>query len=224
MEKAKQRLVQIIKEFAAEHGDALQALKTEATQINRPDFVWHYLLSSFATMGNSKGHEGLIRTKANYERVRFDVLEKLSPEQRAAQVHQVCKDARIRMPNIKAGYILGCFSRIQMLGGVEQAKAELLSKPGAAGKIKFLRSFPGIGKKYARNIMMDVYHEEFRNNIAIDSRINGITSLLGLSFCSYEEHESFYLDAAREVGINGWELDRLLYGLNEQVKQRLLVP
>jgi len=55
---------------------------------------------------------------------------------------------------------------------------------------------PGIGEKYARNIMMDVYHEDFRDSIAIDSRILAISAKWGLRFKSFSDHEAFYLAVA----------------------------
>ena len=47
-------------------------------------------------------------------------------------------------------------------------------------KIQFLKTFKGIGQKYARNMMMDVYDKDFRDSIAIDARIDGILDKLGL--------------------------------------------
>lgn len=85
----------------------------------------------------------------------------------------------------------------------------------------FLRKLPVIGPKYARNIMMDVYHPGFRDCIAIDSRIKAITKALGLHFASYKEHEKFYLSVASGAGIDGWELDRLLYALRERVEKQI---
>jgi hypothetical protein len=58
---------------------------------------------------------------------------------------------------------------------------------------------------------MDVYHPEFRDSIAIDARIKDISQILGISFQNYAQHEQFYLDAAHEAGLNGWELDRLMF-------------
>jgi hypothetical protein len=81
--------------------------------------------------------------------------------------------------------------------------------------------FPGIGPKYARNIMMDVYHDDFRESIALDVRIQAISKALGLSFPSYAAQEQFYLDVAHEAGLNGWELDRLLFNFRQVVMQRL---
>ena len=125
------------------------------------------------------------------------------------------------MPYKKADYILGCFEYVTRLGGPEAAKAKLLAQPGREAKISFLQSFPGIGPKYARNIMMDVYHEDFRDSIALDVRIKAISEALGLSFASYADHERFYLDVAREVGLNRWELDRLLFNFRPEVESRL---
>ena len=56
---------------------------------------------------------------------------------------------------------------------------------------------------------MDLYHEEFRDSIAVDGRISAISAVLGLRFRSYAEEEAFYIEVAKEAGLNGWELDRL---------------
>lgn len=115
------------------------------------------------------------------------------------------------MPSIKARYILGCFEQVQQLGGLKAAKAKLLASPDREAKLVFLKSFSGIGDKYARNIMMDVYHPEFRDCIAVDSRIKALSDALGLRFGSYADHENFYLSVAHDAGLNGWELDRLIF-------------
>jgi len=86
--------------------------------------------------------------------------------------------------------------------------------------MKFLKTFTGIGDKYARNMMMDVYHEEFRDSIAIDSRIKGLSKAWGL-VRAYDEHERFYLGVARAAGLNGWELDRLLYNFHDEFVARV---
>ncbi|MCX7982147.1 MAG: hypothetical protein N2572_04460 [Syntrophales bacterium] len=215
--KALSILVIIVKKLAQKYREKLETLKKEGENIVRPDFIWHYLLQSFATMGRASGWDGLIANKNNYNKLRYDVLERLSPEERKNQVQRVCREAGIRMPDKKAQYILSCFEMIKKMGGPMRAKEMLLSQPGRDRKISFLMTFPGIGEKYARNIMMDVYHEDFRDSIAIDSRIEKVTQSLGLSFDTYEEHEQFYLGVAREAGINGWELDRLLFNFNDEV-------
>jgi len=166
-------------------------------------------------MGGAAGAAGLIEDRRNYSRVRYDLLAKLWPDARALQIEQTCRAANIRWHVTKARYILGCFDRVEDLGGLRAAKRSLLAQQGRDAKIRFLKTFPGIGDKYARNIMMDVYHEDFRDSVAIDSRIQGVSSAWSLSFESYLEHEDFYLTVARAAELNGWELDRLLFGFTE---------
>lgn len=218
---ARARLVAVTRALAAEKRADLEKHKEGRSGLARPDFVWHYLLQSFATMGRASGWHGLIGNQDNYCRVTYAALDALTPNTRAAQVRQVCRAAGVRMPDKKADFILSCFDHVTRLGGPEAAKAKLLDQPTRDAKIAFLRRFPGIGPKYARNIMMDVYHEDFRDSIALDVRIKAISEALGLSFASYAEHERFYLDVAREAGLNGWELDRLLFNFRPQVEARL---
>src|SRR3990172_3892297 len=218
---AKNRLVGVVRVLAAEKRAELERHKEGYSGLARPDFIWHYLLQSFSTMGRASGRHGLISNKDNYRRVTYAALAALTPEARAAQVRQVCRAAGIRMPDKKADYILGCFEHVARFGGPEAAKAKLLALAGREAKIAFLQTFPGIGPKYARNIMMDVYHEDFRDSIALDVRIKAISEVLGLSFASYAEHESFYLGVAQEAGLNGWELDRLLFNFRPEVESRL---
>jgi hypothetical protein len=59
--------------------------------------------------------------------------------------------------------------------------------------------------------MMDVYHEDFRDSIAVDARIKKVSAAHGLSFGAYAEEEDFYLNVARKAGLNGLELDRLMF-------------
>jgi endonuclease III len=218
---ARSRLATVIRSLAVEKRSTLERLKAEHVGLERPDFVWHYLLQSFSTMGRAAGWQGLIGNEQNYRRVTYEVIKALPQELRDPHVRLVCQQAKIRMPNRKTEFILGCFELIEELGGLGPTKAKLLAEPGRERKIRFLDAFPGIGPKYARNIMMDVYHEDFRDSIAIDIRIQAISTRLGVSFSSYEEHEAFYLRVAQEAGINGWELDRLLFNFRREVEARL---
>lgn len=223
LEKKKEFLTNIVKEIYQAKKQQIENLKLPLSDINRPDFVWHYLLQSFATMGRSTGWDGLIGNKENYNKVTFDALERLTPEERMNVVEQTCRDAKVRMPRIKAEYIVSCFNLVKQLNGLEAVKQELLSQPGRDCKIKYLQKFHGIGPKYARNMMMDIYHEDFQNSIAIDVRIKAISSTLGLTFKKYADHENFYLDVAHKAGINGWELDRLMYNHRKLFEEAITV-
>lgn len=214
-ENQRGRLVAALRKLPPHMRAKLEELKQGQRDLKRPDFLWHFLLQSFATMGNSRGWHGLIGNQQNYERLRFEALEKLAPDARAVRLHQVCRAAGIRIPDKKAEWLAENFERIQQMGGLAEAKERALAAVGTEGKITFLQQFSGIGEKYARNIWMDVYHPDFRDRIAIDERIKSVTAALGLSFVSYAEHEHFYLDIAREAGLEGWELDRLLYNFKD---------
>jgi len=210
------RLVKITKEVYRRRKTELDKGKAEYIKLKDDDFLWRGLLGSFATMGRSAGYEGLIKNTTNYGRVTYEVLDALSPKARERQVRETCHNAKIRMPNKKTAYILACYAQVKAMGGPLAAKKELLRCTDRDAKIAFLMVFEGIGKKYARNIMMDVYHKDFRDkSIAVDARIEKISEEFGLEFSSYEDHENFYLSVAADAGLKGWEMDRLLYNFQE---------
>lgn len=189
----------------------LDSLKESHVDLKRDDFIWHYLLQSFATLGGISGWDGLIDNKTNYQKMSYKTINDLPAAQRIKHISTVLKDAKVRYPNRKAPNIVACFEKIQAFGGLIPTRDSLLEQAGRDAKISFLKSFPGIGDKYARNIMMDVYHEDFRESIAIDSRIKGISSKWDLKFPKYADHEAFYLGVAKKARLNGWELDRLMF-------------
>lgn len=224
LKSSKTRLVRAIELVWEEKRAEIERKKRAASKgTRRKDFVWHYLLQSFATMGRASGWKGLIGNPANYQRLRYPTLAGLSPAARSKQVFKVCRAAKIRMPDRKARFILACFEEVKRLGGPSGAKRKLMSLRGRESKIEFLDHFTGIGPKYARNIMMDVYHPDFRDCIAIDVRIKSLLSVLGIRFreSKYMEHEKFLLEAAHLAGLSGWELDRLMFNFGERLKQEL---
>ncbi len=218
---AQRLLAAVVRRLAVEKRATLDKHKANHADIERPDFLWHYLLQSFATMGRSSGWQGLIGNRSNYKRVTYEAIAALPEDKRLAELKTVCWEAKVRMPDLKADYILGCFGRVRDMGGPEAAKVQLLAQPGREGKIRFLKALPGIGDKYARNILMDVYHEDFRDSIAVDVRIKSVSTRLGISFGSYAAHEAFYLGVASLAGVNGWELDRILYNFQSEVAEGL---
>jgi hypothetical protein len=221
MLSAHHRLVSIIKPIATKRRRKIERLKKEERRLKRSDFIWHCLLQSLSTFGGARGWDGLIGNKENYSKVKYKALSKLTAPERLARLKETMWAAKIRMPDKKAGWLAENFERIKEMGGLKAAKEALLSHAGRDEKIKFLKSFSGIGDKYARNILMDVYHPDFRDSIAIDARIKGLSEMLELEFDSYAEHEQFYLDVADEAGLSGWELDRLLFNFMGEVTEGL---
>lgn len=224
MESKKKTLAEVARLVMSWHRGRIEHLKSREFDVQRDDFIWHYLLQSFSTMGRSTGWFGLIGTPDNYNALRYEHLQRLSKRVRLTHLKKVCRRANVRMPDKKAGFIADCFNKLEKEGGYLAAKQHLLGLEGTAKKIKYLRTFPGIGEKYARNMMMDVYHPDFRDSIAVDSRIKSILEALGVALKTYQEQEDFLRKVARQADLNGWELDRLMYGyLNEfLVELRLL--
>lgn len=72
----------VVKKIYEAHRAEIEALKVPHEDIARPDFVWHYLLQSFSTMGRAAGWHGLIGNKANYNRITFVALQELTEKQR----------------------------------------------------------------------------------------------------------------------------------------------
>jgi hypothetical protein len=214
---ATKRLAAVMRSLAKGKTADLDKHKSNESDLDREDFVWHYLLSSFATWGGSRGWDGLIANKENYSRVTYAALSALDPKDRVREVEETLRAASVRYPVSKAEQLVDNLSLIDDLGGLAEARKRLLGASGREGKLAFLKRFKGIGPKYARNIMMDVYHPEFRDSIAVDSRIQRISRELGLSFQSYETEEAFYCRVASQAGLNAWEVDRLLYWFTDEV-------
>lgn len=223
--EARTRLRKVLRELADENRDHLEDLKrAEIKHLERDDWLWHALLQAASSWGNSRGWEGLIKTPENYQRVTWSALEPLSQVEREQVIDETLRDAKVRMPSKKAGMLARNFTAIKELGGPVAAKEKLFAAEGKRGKIRFLRGFEGIGPKYARNTMMDLYHEEFRESIAVDARIKSVSIALGVEFPNYQEHEGFYCAVAREANLEAWEVDRVMYWFTEEVLRRLERP
>jgi thermostable 8-oxoguanine DNA glycosylase len=207
-------LVTVAKDLRNKYQDDLDSKKKMGLALQeRSDFLWYELLVSYSTWGGSRGSEGLIEDEKRYQQVSYEELKKIdAKEDRINRLRQIMKDAKVRWFNKKAPMLAQCFEKIEAMGGLTEANTTLLNKKSAAEMMKFLKSFPGIGSKYASNIMMDCYHPLFRDRIALDSRVRSVSNELGLDFKNYSNHENFYLRVAKEAGIEGWELDRLIYG------------
>jgi hypothetical protein len=217
-------LVEALKDRTPEMDRRLAELKQAGrAHLRRDDFVWHHLLLSMATMGNSRGARGLIDDTSNYEQVTFEALAPLAEEARRERLDRVLRLAKVRMPGRKAEWLHENLRMIEDMGGPAEAKNKALAQSGKAAKIKFMRCFKGIGPKYGRNIWMDVYHPDFHEAIAVDKRIESISRLMGYDFEGYAAHEQFYLRIAEEADLQGWEVDRLIYNFRPRFEQAVSI-
>lgn len=175
-------------------------------------------MKAFLQWETLAGYDGLFGNPEGCKRITFEALSELSPKDRFQTLAETLSAATVRMPDKKAEWLATDFEHIQSMGGPAKAKAALLSEPGFNGKIAFLKRFAGIGDKYSRNIFMNVYHPEFRQCVAVDSRIDSVLKELDLSeLKSYKKREQFLLEVAETAGIDGWDLDRMLYHFKDEV-------
>ena len=171
-------------------------------------------------MGRAGGDK-LVNDKRLYGRVRYDALSTKPAIQQLEILRGALADAGVRWPEKKASMLARNLARIEGMGGPAVEKKRLQACRGRDEKIGFMKSFFGIGDKYARDILMDAYHPDFRDSIAVDQRIKNISEALALEFGPYADAEQFYLSVAHAAGLTGWELDRLLFNFQEEVLARL---
>lgn len=220
--RVKQRLAHILRELAQEQRPRLEELKVaEHENVKREDWVWHALLEAAASWGSNRGYEGLIQNPEVYAKVTWDALRKVSPSDRTAWIEEALRAGAVRWPAMKARLLDENYESIVATGGPGEAKRRLFAANGRVAKMEFLMTFKGVGDKYARNVMMNLYDTDFRDSIAVDDRIEKVSKAAGLTFDTFVEHEEFYLSVAREAGLNGWETDRLLFHFKDEVLARL---
>jgi hypothetical protein len=88
------KLAAVAKDLAREKKDKLDQLKAENSQLSRPDFLWHFLLQSFGTMGRAAGWAGL-SNRDNYNRVTYAALDSLPANQRVAVAESACRAGKV---------------------------------------------------------------------------------------------------------------------------------
>jgi hypothetical protein len=210
-------LVPLARGLAERYRADLDKWKFEgAKNFENPNWLWESLLGAFAVMGRSTGAQDLLWDQERHNQVSYDELKNISRRERKKTLIRTLRSARrLRMPDKKAKWLLTAFDYISIwMGGPANGKALLMAQPKLERKLDFLQLFEGIGPKSSRNMLMNAYLEP--NTIAIDARIKSISKALGLSFPNYEDHQQFYLEVARDAGIDGWSLDRLMYNYTKE--------
>lgn len=216
------KMAVVAKKLQSKYRGELESSKQNRSKLSSRNFLWHALLVCYSTWGSSRGFKGFIEDKRNYSQVTYDELKKLSPKARVQRLQNVMKQAKV-LKYQEAPKLAACFQMIEEMGGLKDANKRFRTMTDTKEIIRFLKEFPGIGDKYSRNLPMDYYHPAFVNSIAVDARIKRVSKTLGLSFPNYASHEKFYLDVAQQAGIEGWELDRLIYSHQKEFLQELSI-
>jgi hypothetical protein len=213
--KKRERLIRFLSARAVGHEERLAAMRAQAEALRqRPDVVWLVLLQSAATMGNSRGWNGLFEDSMLPTLIGFNAVGAIRPDLRASYMAPILQTASVRMPRQKAEALARNHDIISDLGGEAAARASAFAQPTRDSKIAFMKRFHGIGDKYARNVWMDLYDPHFHDAIAYDERLKKIAAALGARFQSYVAAEQYFTELAQQSGREPWEVDRILYHFN----------
>ena len=182
-----ERLTEAVKRVL-ETTDAKQRIekqkRTAEQRRERSDTLWFELILSMSTWQGSSGSD-LATEEEYYSEVTYNKLLRMPEKERVQHLKQVLLDAGVNMHKKKSRYISSHVNRIESMGGLDAAQQEFESKDGKNAKMNFLKQFKGIGDKYSRNIGMDLFHPDFRDTVALDTRIRNVTDELDIEFDSY---------------------------------------
>ncbi|HEX5103120.1 MAG TPA: hypothetical protein VFV87_04885 [Pirellulaceae bacterium] len=191
----------------------LDALKQQgARDRQRKDLIWYLLLSAATTLGNASGFDRLFGNHRLTATVSYAALVRLKPAQQRKRLLAALKQAGVRYASKKSKQLSANLREIQRRGGVESETRRALSLQGRDSKRNYFLQFAGIGPKYANNIWMDIYDDDFHDCVAVDARLSRVLHELQVDVtCS----QSFFQQIARDANLQTWEVDRLLFGFTD---------
>lgn len=210
-------VVEFLRGLAARERAALDQLKRDATQFGQhQDWPWNGLVLSAATRGGSWRWEKNVQPRYEDE-LSWSIISELTPDERRTRLETVGRFWRKT-----ADWLENAYHQVAVAGGPTELRMQL-SRMSASDVIAFWKALNDIKDKYARNIMMDVYDLHFRTAFfAIDSRLESLLPLLGYDGQRrYSKREEFLCQLASDIGIQAWDLDRLLYGQHAEIKASL---
>lgn len=217
----------VVSEYPVE--EKLQSLKEKGDKWwVRDDVIWFEIALSLATLQGSYGSQIVVDEDGQidehrYGSVAFGTLEQVDSDLLYSYLESRLY-GNVAMHRRKAEAFEKNLHLIkEKYRHPEGAKQAFMEKEGQEGKMEFLKQFELIGDKYARNIPMDLYLEDFREYIAIDSRIEGILKETSYRFerRRYDKHEQFLQAVANELEMEPWELDRTLYHFEDEIHEEL---
>lgn len=185
---------------------------------SRRDLLWYKLCGVAATSGSTVHAEDFM---AMYdERLAFDKLP-VTSKARISRILEALKEAKVpRYQQKKAQDLSWNYDFIKKhYGDPEKATREMLTLKGRNEKEEWIRRFRGVGKKYSRDIWMDICDPEFSDSIAVDARVKSFAEKLDIRDPTRLEEK--LLEFAKSCGLEGWELDRLIFNFGGLILRRI---
>ncbi|MGA1798684.1 hypothetical protein VH567_07875 [Sphingomonas sp. 4RDLI-65] len=203
----------IIARHAAKMSDNLKSLKVEAIAFGeQEDWPWIGFVMSCATYGGSKNWSNNVEPRISL--FEWAAVNALSDDERQALFLTVPNP---RFLTRTANNLEKIYQSIKNDGGPKVVRERFASLQSAEALIAALKTYPGIGDKYARNMPMDVYHPLVQTHFAFDHRLNAVIQTVIGGLPPYEVREAMMGRVATEIGIDAWDLDRVLYSRHTEI-------
>jgi hypothetical protein len=216
-EKEARSLTKIVRAYLGTSQEYLESERIEAKRrIKDEDWPWNGFIISFSTLGGSKNWEQKIRPRS--AEFTWSAIENLSNTERAKLFFSLPNP---RFRKRVAEFLAQCWHEFENAGGPSQIKRKYFKLETAHDRIQYLKSFPGIGEKYARNIAMDVCDPLVSEHFALDHRLKSLVKSAVKRNLEYSEAESFLKIVADRLCVDCWTLDRVLYRNYEPISREL---
>jgi hypothetical protein len=221
------RFVEILRGFLEGDRERLDRLFEEGEQLRfQPGWAWYVFVQSFATNGGVRRWSAFIDA-GNAHLISWDALFKGDPDNvEAAAARLEALSHRFLAPP-RAGRtrpaLLTALRRFHEAGGPDAMAQTWMGHNRTGDLLNWLRTFPMIGQKYARNMCMDVSHPLILDHIALDHRIHTLCDLVegAPPRTPYRLREEWLREVAAAPGINCWRLDRLMFGQYDEIRAAL---
>ena len=216
--------IEILRDILNGDRDRLTAQFEAGARLRARDgWAWDVFVQSYATNGGVRTWEAFLK-EGGAELVRWDALlgeDEADVEAAAARLEALSH--RFLTPRWAARTrpaLLSTFRRFHAVGGPDRMARNWNGHNQPDSLLRWLKTFPMIGDKYARNMCMDVSHPLILDHIALDHRIHTICDVVegAPPRIPYGRGEGGRRGVANQLGINGWYLDRLLFGRYEEIK------
>ena len=217
-------ITKAVERFATKVTPLLQESQTDIDRARRwakqqrksKDWPWNRFLHALASNGKSAHWDYNIGPRVECGELRWSAIMRLDSAKRRTLFAEVTNPRRRKHLR---GALDSIFQRMKLAGGPTGISREYGVIKSAEDAIKYWKSFPGIGDKYAREIPMGSYDPLFRDTFALDARLRALLKQNFKEQFSYNEGVDFLQKVARRLNCDCWSLDRFLYEQYDELKQ-----
>lgn len=216
--------IEILRDILDGDRDRLTAQFEAGAQLRRQaGWAWYVFVQSYGTNGGVRSWDAFL-AEGGADLISWDPLFAGTPgDADAAAARLDALSHRFLAPRRASRTrpaLLATLRRFHAVGGPDVVARTWMGHKRTETVLGWLKTFPMIGDKYARNMCMDVSHPLILDHIALDHRIHALCDLVegAPARIPYRSREGWLRGIAGGLGINGWYLDRLLFGRYEEIR------